>query len=397
MPTTGVNAQASTIPPWAVQQRIGTTAGRYALNSMLMPRTDSGLSYIDYRSGVMASGDGNNTHLAMRVSPGTGMAVVVAQGNAVVNTSNQGAYMCCLGSTTTVTIPASSASQNRYDLVVARVYDDNNSALAGTSGLRQFTVELVQGDSASGTPTVPTAALPAGAIPLASVYVPAGASSIAGTQITDLRGPGLVARGGMRPLYGVDSQPGSPAFAQPGAYPGDQRFAFAAGFQHQVYYGSSQGWRGVHNCLVYTANPSAVGWVATNQVGGVNEICRVHVPYPGTPYMAYPTGRVMFQQGAGTAVDMRISIDAPNGNNPSGTMINWARHDVGNVNADTLQGLNVAPVMYGPFTDARDFVLSGCLVASDSGVTWGFNFPSSQTHDNLLSVNIYPSTVPPPA
>ena len=155
MPTSHVNAVPSTIPPWAVQQRIGTTAARFALNSMLMPRTDSGLSYTDYRSGVMASGDGDNAHLAMKVAAGNGMAVTVAQGNAVINTVNQGAYMCALDSTKTLTIPASSATTARYDLVVAAVYDDNNTAISGTANVRQFAVELVQGDATTGTPTVP--------------------------------------------------------------------------------------------------------------------------------------------------------------------------------------------------------------------------------------------------
>lgn len=400
MPTFGVNPATSTVPPWAVQQRIGTTAARYALNSMLMPRTDSGLTYTDYRSGVMASGDGDTTHLAMRVTTGSGMSVTVAQGNAVINTPNQGAYMCCLDSAKTLTVPASSATTNRYDLVVARIYDDNNSALSGTANVRQFTVELVQGDATTGVPTVPSG--PVGSIPLASLYVGKNATNLNGTDpnkaeprnaaVQDLRGPGIVARGGMRALYGADTQPGSVAYDQAGAYPGDQRWVHTSGFQHQVYYGQSQGWRGVHNCLIYNANPAPGETLWTTGTGALRSVCSVTIPDPGTPYMIFPSARfVATAQSPGTAVDVHIKLDNPN----TGYAVNWVGDDTGNVNASTRHVYSVPPIMWGPFTGSHTVYLTVQVIATTSN--GGFAYRGNDTGHNLLSVAVYPSTVQPPS
>lgn len=394
MPTYGVNAVASAVPPWAVQQRIGTSAARYALDSVLMPRTDAGLSYIDYRSGVMASGDGDDTHLAMRVTaPGTGMSVTVAQGNAVINTSNQGAYMCCLDSTKTLTIPASSATTRRFDLVCARVYDDNNSALAGTTGVRQFTVELVQGDATTGQPVVPEA--PAGAIPLAWVDVKAGATVVTNDDLADVRGPGIVARGGMRALYRSDSVSGAESYEQAGAYPGDQRWVHTNGFQHQVYYGESQGWRGVFNAQVFNNSPKGGGWMWTGLYAGARrEWTRVTIPYPGTPYMIYPSARVHCFLSALTGGEASLTL-----NSSTGTVLSWAGMDIGQTTgganpADTLQTMNIAPIMWGPFTTSIDVVLSGYVTST--GRPGGGGIGCSNTNRTVLSVVVFPSTVAPP-
>lgn len=391
MPTSHVNPVVSGVPPWAVQQRIGTTAGRLALNSMLMPRTDSGLTYIDYRSGVMASGDGDTTHLAMKVSAGSGMTVTVAQGNCVINTSAQGAYMCCLDSQKTVTIPASSATTNRYDMIVACVYDDNNTVLNSPAGTRQFTVEVLQGDGATGTPTVPT--VQAGMIPLASVYVGANQTTITASNITDLRGPGIVARGGMRALYGADSRPGSAAWTAPGAYPGDQRWVHNAVFQHQVYYGSSTGWRGVHNCLVYTANPAASSGIQWHKTAGTDiGLCSITIPDPGTPYMIYPTGRVKLWLGPGVQTDVSINL-----NSAGGTYVNWSSMSTLGIAApgpDSYLTGNIAPVMYGPFTGAQTVWLAAHLIGAPS-TDYGYGYDGRDAPGTLLSINVYPSTVPP--
>ncbi len=405
MPTYGLNPVASTIPPWAVDDRIGTTAGRYALDSVLMPRTDSGLSYIDYRSGVMASGDGGNTHLAMVVNPGSGMRVTVAQGNCVINTANQGAYMCCLDSQKTVTIPASSGTTQRYDLVIARVHDDNNSALGSPSGTRQLTVEVVQGDGVtSGRPSVPTP--PAGGIPLASVYVAKSASSLTGTdpyatapynaRVKDLRGPGLVARGGMRSLYGTDAKPGSPAYDQAGAYPGDQRWVHTSGFQHQVYYGANEdphrgGWRGVHNALVYNANPNVTTELWDKTVGRVISICSLTIPYDyvGNPFMIYPTGRTENSYSKGITLVAGIVL-----NDVNGQWVNWGSNHSFNAATDTTHTITIPPIMWGPFYEDLTVHLVGMLRLAPWDMGWG-RIPNRNA-DTLLSVTVYPSTVQPP-
>lgn len=397
MPTYGLSVTPSNIPPWAVNQRIGTAAGRYALNTMLMPRTDSGLTYTDYRSGVMASGDGGSTHFAMQVTPGSsGMKVTVAQGNAVVNTNNQGAYMCCLDAAKTLTLNASSGSTNRYDLIVARVYDDNNSALAGSVGVRQFTVEVVQGDASQSTATVPTA--PAGAIPLASVSVAKNTSSITAAMITDLRGPGLVSRGGMRALYGSDSATSSTEFTRAGAYPGDQRWVHNNGFQHQVYYGNPPdgdptrgGWRGVFNCMVFNASPpNTNNWIwAGYPPAGPLEWCRVHIPYPGTPFMLYPSARVHARVSSATAVEIMATLNTSNG-----TIMSWSGLDIGNSPDDTTQTFNLAPIMWGPFTTAQDVLLCGHAVQSIR--PGGGTIAAHGSQRTVLSVCVFPSTVAPP-
>ncbi len=401
MATSHVDPQVSAVPPWAVQQRIGTAAARYALNSMVMPRTDSGLTYTDYRSGVMASGDGGDEHLAMQVTPAGGMSVTVAQGNAIINTPNQGAYMCCLDAEKTLTIPASSSSNYRVDLVVAAVYDDNNSAIAGEPDTRQFTVEIVQGDPSTGNPVVPE--VPMGVIALAQVRVDRNTRVITEEMLTDRRGPGLTARGGMRALYGTDATQDSEEFRRPGAYPGDQRWVHTNSFQHQVYYGEPPeaeplrgGWRGVFNCLVFNNSPTSGDYLwAMSYASGWREFTRVHIPYPGTPYMIYPSARVHCKLSVLTAAEAMIT----NGTMPGGTIFSWSGLDIGtgiqtSQAPDTTQTINIAPIMWGPFDDALDVVLSGHVITSvRSG---GGGIGANATSRTVLSVLVFPSTVAPP-
>lgn len=412
MPTNNVNAVASEVPPWAVQQRIGTAAARYALNSMLMPRTDEGLSYTDYRSGVMASGDGGDTHLAMLVTAGSGMSVDVAQGNAVINTPNQGAYMCCLDGQKNVDIPASSSTAARYDVVVASVRDDNNSALAGSTGDRSFVVELVQGDSTTSTPRVPD--VPVGSIPLASVYVGPGVSDLTGTDpyasnprrntaIQDLRGPGLVARGGMRALYGADAQPDSAEFDRPGAYPGDQRWVHTSGFQHQVYYGagddpSQSGWRGVFNALVYNARPpDSLDGTWITGTGSQRVLCTVTIPYPGTPYMVYPSAIVRAVMSSHTVVDHMVTLGSGTGSQVTSARVDSGQNSL-SASGDTFQGWSLPPIMWGVLTES----VTLCLVQRVHGTSYtgGRGGVGYRNHINpsqsLLSVVVFPSTVQPP-
>ncbi|WP_134664016.1 hypothetical protein [Amycolatopsis sp. CFH S0078] len=393
------SSATSAYDPWAVQSRVGLTDARLALDSVLMPRPN--LSYIDYRSGVMASGDtvgvGGSSHMAMRVKPAsTGLAVTVEMGNAVINTPGMGAYMCALDSVKTLNLAASSSTTNRIDLIIARVYDDLNPAIASSSGVRKFAVEVWTGDPSTGTPTQPVPTPASGWHPLAAVKVNKGVSAITAADITDLRGPGLVSRGGMRALYGADAQPSSTAYQEAGAYPGDQRWVHTSGFQHQVYYGAGDdptksGWRGVHNALVYNANPPPGERLWVKGGNTVKELCRVTVPYPGTPFMVYPTGRALILQSPGVQFEMRISIGSQNG-----ALINWTSNDTNGRGKDTFWVANVAPIMYGPFTATTDFVLNGRLDGS-TGADFGFSYRGNDTGATLLSVVVYPSTVQPPA
>ncbi|MBB5154948.1 hypothetical protein [Saccharopolyspora phatthalungensis] len=384
----------SAYDPWAVQSRVGLTDARLALDSVLMPRPN--LSYIDYRSGIMASGDtagvGGSSHMAMRVKPATsGLAVTVEMGNAVINTPGLGAYMCALDSVKTLSLAASSSTTNRIDLIIARVYDDLNPAIASASGVRKFAVEVWQGDPSTNTPAEPVPTPTSGWHPLAAVKVNKNATAITTTDITDKRGPGLVARGGMRSLFGPDALPGSSAYSEAGAYPGDQRWVHASGFQHQVYYGSPQGWRGVHNCMVYTANPPLGQMLWTLGAGNLKSVCSVTIPDPGTPYMIYPTARLVTQQSPGTAVDVHTKVDDP----ITGSAVNWVGDDTGNVNADTRHVYSVPPIMYGELTGQHTVYLTAQVIATTTG--GGFGYRGNDVGHNLLSVCVYPSTVQPPA
>lgn len=383
----------SAYDPWALQSRVGLTDARLALDSVLMPRPN--LTYLDYRSGVMASGDsggaGIPTHMAMRVAPGSGLNVTVEMGNCVINSPGQGAYMCALDAQKTLSLAAAHATQNRVDLIIARVYDDLNTAIASPSGTRKFTVEVWQGDNSSGTPTVPTPTPTTGWTPLAAVTVGKTVTSLTTANVQDLRGPGLVARGGMRALYGDDAKTTSTAFLEPGAYVGDQRWVHAPGFQHQVYYGQNTGWRGVTNCVRYYAAAAPGEQNFFGGFGAQAEICRVTIADPGAPYFVYPTGRARLTLSAKSAVDLRINVG-----NINGVDVNWTRCDTFGTTSDQQCVPNVAPMHYGPLTGSTDIVLSGGMRVSDTQFS-GFGWRGNDVGQNVLSCLVFPSISQPPA
>lgn len=388
----------SAYDPWAVQSRVGLADARLALDSVLMPRPN--LSYIDYRSGVMASGDtggtGGSSHMAMRVKPAaSGLSVTVEMGNCVINTPSQGAYMCALDSQKTVPLAAASSTTNRIDLIIARVYDDQNAAISSPSGVRKFCVEVWQGDPATGTPSIPNPTPAAGWTPLAAVTVNKTVSSLTTSNIQDLRGPGLVARGGMRALYGDDAKTSSAAFTEVGAYPGDQRWVHAPGFQHQAYFGAgtdptNSGWRAVYNCLRYLAAAPPGETATFAGFGASAEICRVTIAYPGVPYFVYPTGKAGITLAANCAADLRINVGSS-----VGPDVNWTRFHTYGASSEKVCVPNVAPMHYGPFTGTTDIVLS-CGMRDNVDAGSYFRFRGNDTGTNVLSCLVYPSTVQPP-
>lgn len=112
------------------------------------------------------------------VAPGTGMTVTVGTGRVYVQgdtISGQGVYSAEITAPETVTIAAADASLARYDLIVARVYED---AIDG-SGRTELAIEAV-----TGTPGVFTApAPPDTAIILAELRVLAAATSFTTADI----------------------------------------------------------------------------------------------------------------------------------------------------------------------------------------------------------------------
>ncbi|APD18549.1 hypothetical protein SEA_PICARD_18 [Streptomyces phage Picard] len=158
-------------------------------------------------SGVIPGTSGGTNPLAgLAVTGTTGtMTASVAPGRAVIqSTEAAGAYPVSLDTALTLTLGDGNASNPRYDLIVLRIYDAAVDGGAETKGA----VEVIQG-AAAASPLVPP--VPAAAIPLAQVRVPAGASAGTGgidwaTALTDRR-TGTVAVGGI--LVGAPTAPGA--------------------------------------------------------------------------------------------------------------------------------------------------------------------------------------------
>ncbi|MFB7452847.1 hypothetical protein [Streptomyces sp. NPDC056194] len=164
-------------------------------------------------SGVIPGSTNGATPIAGLAVTGTtgAMTASVAPGRALIqSTEAAGAYPVSLDTALTITFGDGNASNPRFDLVVLRIYDAAVDGGPETKGA----IEIIQG-AAAASPTVPP--VPAAAIPLAQVRVPAGASAGTGgidwgTALTDRR-TGTVAVGGILV--------GAPLAA--GAYPGQFR------------------------------------------------------------------------------------------------------------------------------------------------------------------------------
>ena len=135
------------------------------------------------------TGEGVTSSTGLAVSQrgaGANMSVDVAPGQAFVfgdeDTDAQPGYLCVLTSTDNNTITAADATNERLDLVVLEVDDDDFDS----SGQQRGRIHVVAGTPAA-TPSLP--AVPNNAIPLAQVSVPATDTSIEDAQITDLRQP----------------------------------------------------------------------------------------------------------------------------------------------------------------------------------------------------------------
>ncbi|MEX2985338.1 hypothetical protein [Streptomyces sp. C36] len=160
------------------------------------------------------SANGTTTVSGLRVYGDTaGLSAKVAPGRAVVQGSEAaGAYPVYVPEVTSITFADGDPGNPRVDLVVLRVYDNDQDGLGQTAA----TIEIVPG-RAGASPSAPP--VPAGSLPLAKVTIPAGASAGTGgldwkSAVEDLR-RATVAVGGIVPLArGV-------AFG--GAYPGQYR------------------------------------------------------------------------------------------------------------------------------------------------------------------------------
>lgn len=124
----------------------------------------------------------SSSSLAVTANSPAGMSVLVASGwAAIVGTTqaNMGTYVIFNDATVTQTITAADPSNPRIDRVVATVQD------AYYSGSANNVIFQVIAGTPAGSPVAP--ATPANSISLATIQVPAGATSIVSGNITDTR------------------------------------------------------------------------------------------------------------------------------------------------------------------------------------------------------------------
>ncbi len=160
-------------------------------------------------------------NVAFRLVYNPGQGVIRPVGAAL------GAYRCTADAPGLVLVSGANASFARIDLVVARVYNE------GSGGRNEFTIEVIQGIAAAGTPAPPAA--PPGSIPLATVTVPPGVSTLPTNAVNDARFY-TVAPGGSRPVTGgVATDPG---------YSGQLRYLLD---RDVMQVRTSNGWTGISN------------------------------------------------------------------------------------------------------------------------------------------------------
>jgi hypothetical protein len=193
---------------------------------------------LEVRSGILPGSYDGQYRLSgfwMEGHAGT-MSATVHEGRAVIQADGgQGAYPVTLAEPFPLVFAAGQA-QDRYDMVVLRIYDD----LYDESGLTKAAIEIIQG-TPDANPVEP--ALPDIALPIYRVRVRAGVSAGNGginwnNDALDLRTP-TVAIGGILPVVGDTGN---------GAYPG----------QYRDSGGALQRWDG----SAWVSYPSALGGIA---------------------------------------------------------------------------------------------------------------------------------------
>ena len=134
-----------------------------------------------FEEGVASFNGANDLKVSER-GAGANMSVDVAKGGAMIkgdDTTDQGMYFAYNDATVNKTIATADPTNPRKDLVVARV-KDNQEGQSGDTWL----IDVITGTPA-GSPVEPT--LPATALKLAVVDVPANDTTITNSQITDSR------------------------------------------------------------------------------------------------------------------------------------------------------------------------------------------------------------------
>lgn len=178
---------------------------------------------VGVRAGTLPGGSASN--LAVNQTPGNpSMNVVVPPGHAIVQGTEstvQGAYIVVNDADLVLAVAPSDATNPRIDIVVVRVRDKQYSgSTVGAS------IEVITGVPAP-SPTPPAA--PANSVVLAQISVPAGATAIQQSQITDVR-PFTTTVGGITPSRNSTDVAG--------VYKGQYRYRLDTG-KLEVYNGSA--------------------------------------------------------------------------------------------------------------------------------------------------------------
>lgn len=162
--------------------------------SLLSRQLDGGVAVWDSNASATAVNPlggvmgGTGSPLLVQQQVSANMSVLVNAGYVAVPhpTAQHGVYLFGLQSQSTLTIASNGAGSSREDLIVARVYDTNNSS-------SYCDIEVVQGTAGAGQPSAPSAS-----VLLAVVTVAPSASSITSGNIADKR-TFTVAPGGILP------------------------------------------------------------------------------------------------------------------------------------------------------------------------------------------------------
>jgi len=232
---------------------------------------------IDSRGGVLPGLVDGGTNNDLRViASGTGLGLLVYPGWVVIPRGVLAPYVSYLDTTGSLELDPADGVNPRVDLIVARQYD-KDAGDPGT-GPDRAVIEVVTGTPAS-IPAAPYGALPTdGWVPLAEVYVAAGATVVTNADITDVRRSASI-RHGIRPLLTADPT------NDPGAY--DREYRHRVGARGPEFWeDSTSTWRSLAPPDVFQT--TAV--TALTGQSGVASIASITIPSPGYPYRLQVNG-----------------------------------------------------------------------------------------------------------
>jgi hypothetical protein len=290
----------TSVPAWLTGCTYDGNSGNDLRNSFVTAMMyDSGVAGGGSTIGVQGGVIGGN---GLAVSAGTGMTVNVSPGSFAVPHSaalTAGGYMSTLASSGTLTVAAADPSNPRLDAVVAYVSDVGTSASFGA-------IAIITGTAAA-SPLLP--AVPLNSTILASVLVPAGATSIVSGDVSDTRVYTVAAGGVLIATTGSGQQ----------GYAGQLAYDRAKGiFWHNTPSGSKQA-----KVLPFTPNHQVIAPGTSISNGAVAALASASVTCDGNTdlKMTLRVGGITQASGASTGDQLGVfefTID--------GTVI--ARHDV---------------------------------------------------------------------